>query len=377
MSQANSQTSGKLSKASKKRANKQSSNGSANNNNNFNKNSAPSAMNVSTKSSQPSIIKTGRGFRVSHRELVLSSVAGSTGFTVQSFLRLNPGLAATFPWLSVQAAQWEQYCCHKLIAEWVPIAPSSTQGDIILSPNYDASDPQPTTETQAANNFGTVTNSVWFPHRLVMDVRSMMGLGPRRYVRICAVAGDIKTFDIGTLAVCSNNETGTGAIGKLFLDYDFEFFTPQNDPSPATTPLYTSLFGRITSNQTFTTATPAVFNWNSLVYDPLSIGAGSSGTFTPPAGVYRITAHMTFSDSSNEAFTAAAVLLKNGVTLSTPIQTQIGPVTIAVNGTLDTSIEGIVPLNGTDTVAIQVTLIGAAGTLVGLLNYCQLIFSLA
>jgi hypothetical protein len=49
------------------------------------------------------VTKPGQSFRVKHRELVNASVAGSTSFTVQSTLAINPGLAATFPWLAPQA----------------------------------------------------------------------------------------------------------------------------------------------------------------------------------------------------------------------------------------------------------------------------------
>jgi len=338
---------------------------------------APAAKGVTTTIMPPTITRGAKSFRVAHRELVLSSVAGSTGFTVQNFLKINPGLSATFPWLPPQAAQWEQYHCHKCDIVWVPIAPTSTQGDVILSPNYDASDPQPTTEAQAANNFGTVIGPCWNPFVLRMDVAAMMGLGPRRFVRQSAVAGDVKTFDVGTVSVCSNNETGTSAIGKVFIDYDFEFFIPQNDPSTATAPLYTSMFTRATSNQSFATGTGAAINWNNLVYDPLGIGAGSSGVFTPPAGCYRIEASVYVSDSSNEQFTALMVLYKNGATLSSPIEVGGVFAGTAAGPQVTLTLIGVLPCNGTDTFQIQLTLTGAAGTLVVESGAATLVVSLA
>jgi len=195
--------------------------------------SAPQSYSARVETLMPKITRTARSMRIAHRELVLSSVAGSTGFTVQNSLALNPGLTTTFPWLAPQAQQWEMYKVHRLRAEWIPIASTGTAGDVYLSPNYDASDPQPTTEVQAANNVNAVVDSVWKVLSCDLDPSSMMGLGPRKYVRPCAVAGDIKTFDIGKLFVCSNNEANTNTVGKLYLSYDFEFFTPQNDPSPA------------------------------------------------------------------------------------------------------------------------------------------------
>lgn len=339
---------------------------------------APASVSVSMTSMEPSITRTNKSVRINHRELVLPSVAGSTTFTVQSFLHLNPGLSATFPWLAPQAQQWDMYKCHKLHAVWVPIAASSVQGDIILSPNYDSSDPQPATETQAANNWGSMTNSVWQPFTLILDREAMMGLGPKKYVRPCAVAGDIKTFDVGTLAICSNNETGTSAVGKLYLEYDFEFFTPQNDPSPATTPVYTSAYSNNSSDQTFTTTVAAACLWDTLVFDPLGIGAAASGVFTPPAGCYNVRAYITCSDTSAEQFSVLAQFFKNGASL--PISPNIASIAVdsaAGNANLEVYVEAVIPCNGTDTIQLQCVLTGAAGTLKSIHNRNALFFSLA
>jgi hypothetical protein len=368
----------KNSKSNSSRARKTKKNGNNNNNDGgMSLTSAPTSLGITSKTIAPVISRGGKSMRIKHRELVSGSIAGSTTFTVQSFLKINPGLAATFPWLAPQAAQWEQYRVHSLVIEWIPIAPTSTQGDIIISPNYDASDPQPTTETQAVDNYGSLTFSVWKTAMLTMDVGAMMGLGPRRFVRQSAVAGDPKTFDVATVAICSNNETGTSTVGKLFVSYDFEFFIPQNDPSTATVPQQTSVFSLITSNQTFTTNSAGPLQWNGIVFDPLSIGAATAGVFTPPAGVYFIHTVCGFRDTSNEAFTAVLQLFKNGASLTIADSSEIGPISVSASGNLSLALIGVVPFNGTDTFQIQVTLVGAAGTLTATANQCNLIISLA
>ncbi len=323
---------------------------------------------------QPKIQKSKQSFRVSHRELVVDTIAGSTGFTVQSCLKLNPGLATTFPWVSPLATQWEMYQCHKLIAWYVPIAPSNTQGDIILSPNYDASDPRPTTERQAMDNFGASINSCWNAFSCVLDPASMKPMA-RRYVRNCSVAGDSKTFDIGTLAVCSNNETGTTAVGKLFLEYDFEFFIPQNDPSPSTTPLYTSMFQRA-ALQGYTTAVAAPLQLDAPLYDPLGLGTPATGVITPPAGAYRYHFNTTVIDSAAEVFSAVISMFKNGAAL-TPVQTAQTSQNEGAGTQLNLALSGVVTCNGTDTIQVQITLTGAAGTLQVVANTTALVLTLA
>ena len=323
---------------------------------------APVSLGFRVSSQQPRVSRSARSMRIAHRELVIVQIVGATTFSVKNFLRLNPGLAATFPWLAPQAAQWEQYTCHRLIAEYIPIAPSSTQGDIILSPNYDASDPQPTTETQAGNNFGAVTDSCWKRVDLPLDPPAMMGLGPRKFVRASAVAGDVKTFDVGTLAVCVNNGSGAVAFGKLYLDYDFEFFIPQNDPSPSTSPLYTSQFVRHAA-QTVTTATPVAMIFDTVAFDAQGIGAPVNGVFTPPAGAYQLQAQVSLTDSVNEGLQVDLEIFKNGAGLTVPVKARVVAAASAALETVQCNIGGLVTCNGTDTFQIELTATGAAGAL--------------
>jgi hypothetical protein len=324
----------------------------------------------------PRIIKSGKSFRVQHRELVNSSVSGSATFAIQNSLALNPGLAATFPWLAPQAGQWEQYVVHKLSAIYTPLAPTSTAGTVTISPDYDASDPTPTSEIQLSDNYDTVEDSVWQDIVCLLDVGAMMASGPRKFVRPCQVAGDIKTFDIGKLFVATNNGS-SAAVGKLWLDYDFEFFVPQNSPSPSTFPQQTSFF-TLNGNQTFTSNTPTPLDWDTTVFDPLNIGPPNAGVFTPPAGVYRIEAQVTGRDSASEAFEIVTYLYKNGATLSKVVGSNVnfdGALGTYVTGSV--SLLGVLALNGSDTFNIEVELIGSAGTLIAFGEFCQLLVSLA
>lgn len=325
----------------------------------------------------PSITRGVRSMRIAHRELVSGSLAGANGaFVNQLTLALNPGLAATFPWLAPQAQQWEQYKCHKLSVEYVPIAATSTQGDVILSPDYDASDPTPTTEVQAVNNAGSIQDSCWKNIKLDLDLNAMMGLGPRRYVRPCNVAGDIKTFDIGKVFVGTVNQTATTAVGKIYVDYDFEFFVPQNSPSPSTTSVSTSFFSQ-NAQQTITTATPTPITFDTSVFDPISFGPPDAGIFTPAAGTYKISCQASTFDNAVEACGGTMELLKNGASLTKKVKCQNDSVANASGASMNFTVFAIIPFNGTDTFQVQQTLTGAAGTLFVVAGEAQLIAELA
>jgi hypothetical protein len=323
----------------------------------------------------PQITRGVNSMRIRHRELIAAAVAGSTGFVVQNVFALNPGLASVFPWLAPQAQQWQQYTVHGIRFIWVPIAPTSTAGDVYLVPDYDASDPTPTTETQAADNVDAVVDSCWQDIKCDLSVKGMMGLGPRRFVRPCAMAGDVKTFDVGKFFLCTNNESGTSTIGKLFVEYDFEFFEPQNDPNPDTTPMQTSFFTQHAA-ESFVSATAKAVAWDTLVYDPLTIGAGSSGTFTPPAGCYRIEATVSASDTANETSSLTLEIFKNGASLTNKAKTFAQASGGASGTAFASTVLAVLPMNGTDTFAVMATVTGT-GTLASDADSCELLVSLA
>jgi hypothetical protein len=338
---------------------------------------APNTIGFINTTTRPTYVyQSDKGFRVRHRELVSASVAGSTGFTLQATYSVNPGLASSFPWLSIAAAQFEQYVCHSLKYEYVPFSATSSAGSIMITPDYDSADPTPTTETQASDNVGTIEAGIWIPFCLPLNKADMHAIGPRKFVRPCAIAGDIKTFDVAKIFVSTNNCGSTSAIGRIYVEYDFEFFTPQNSPSPATFPQQTSLFGSTTS-QTFTTNTAAAVKFSNTVYDPLSIGSPAAGVFTPPAGVYRVECLIEVADSSNEVFAGTLSIYKNGAALSTANMTGFNSAGLAGGPEEQMMVIGIIPCNGTDTFQFELTLIGAAGTLTVPANTSSLLVSLA
>lgn len=325
----------------------------------------------------PMITRSARGMRIRHRELV-GTVNGSIAFSATKFA-CNPGMAATFPWLAPQAVQWEQYRFHKLSFEYITRTATSTVGSVLLAPDYDAADPAPTTEAQASSFEDSVENVAWKDLRCDLSPDSMFPIGPRKFIRSGAQAGDLKTFDAASLFLCVVEETGASAIGKLWVEYDVEFFVPQNSPSSQTNSIGTDYYSRATA-QTFTTATPAAIAWDaaSAGLDPLLWGTPAAGVFTPPAGAYDVAACVTINDSAAEAFSVTISVLKNGSQLSPPISSSVASsVSLGANAKLFVSLRGVCFVNGTDTLQVSVTATGAAGTLTSVANGPSLVASLA
>jgi len=171
--------------------------------------------------------------RIVHRELV-NSLTGSTAFTVATTLQMNPGLSATFPWLSVQAQGWEQYRFNRLKVCYYTRTASTTPGSVMIVPDYDAADAAPSTEQVASSYEDVQEDAPWKDIDCTLRPSSMHALGPRKFTRSAALAAnlDIKTYDVGNVFLCTVDGTAVN-WGKVWVEYDVTFFTPQLPPTGA------------------------------------------------------------------------------------------------------------------------------------------------
>lgn len=309
--------------------------------------------------------------RLQNSELV-SSISGSVAFTANRFV-VNPGLPATFPWLSGIAQEWQQYHFHKLCFRYVTRASTATVGSVILSPDYNPIDLSPTTEQQASNTQDAVEDSVWREINCVLDPRAMFPIGPRKQIRAGNVPGDLASYDACRFYVCTVEEADSSAIGKLWVDYDVELFVPQTSPSLSTGPTRISEFGRATA-QTFTTGVSAAFDFDAAFSDPLRIGNDSAGVFTPPLGTYLLLFTVSFNDSTGaDTSTVTVEIQKNSASLTNPmISTIIGSNATGAADAVTMSTMAIVGCSGSDTVRVLVTYTSATGTLTSLATSSRL-----
>lgn len=318
-------------------------------------------------------LRQQRSRRIQNSEFV-AVITGNTIFDATQKFTINPGLSSSFPWLSVMAAQWQQYRFHKLHYRFITRSATSSAGSIILSPDYNPRENPPTTETMASNTQDSVEDVVWKSLICKLDPESMFPLGPRKQIRTTQVAGETSIYDAGRLFCCVTGEASTAEIGRLWVDYDVEFFVPQSSPSFALGPIATSYYTRV-ANQAFVTGVTQAQHWDAAIYDPLGIGNDASGVFTPPAGTYRLTGQICINDTVNEVCSATLVIVKNATNQATASITVVAG---SASGTYSIlPIHGIVTCNGTDTVRINVNIAGIAGTLSTQGGYNGLLWSLA
>jgi len=171
---------------------------------------------------------------VVNRELVGPVVSkATTDFQVLYRLRCNPGSKATFNWLSGMALNYEMYKFKKLRFVFETRSPSTREGALIMSPDYDAADnPDSAFSEQAIfSNKGTVDDALWKNNELHLKVENMNRLYKSHVnmsdQRFASSVQDEKTIDCAQVFICTDCLTASNN-GKLFVEYIVELSIPQS-----------------------------------------------------------------------------------------------------------------------------------------------------
>ena len=171
---------------------------------------------------------------ISHREYVTDILAFGSSFQNNTFA-LNPGLAASFPWLSQIATSYEEYEFQGLIFSFVSTSQAANTsnnslGTVVLATNYNP----------ASAPFANKINMMEFDssqsarqdenqaHGIECDPTKNAGTAIN-YVRSGSVptGQDIKTFDLGLFQLALNAISGSGSngtsypvqVGELWVSY--------------------------------------------------------------------------------------------------------------------------------------------------------------
>jgi len=273
--------------------------------------SAPVSMASTVVNTQPKIAYSGRNScRIVHRELI-ATISHSVNFAVNSF-ELNPGISTTFPWLAPMAAQWEQYRFTKLCFHYVTRTATTTVGSVLLAPDYDASDLPPSSEINMASYQDCVEDVPWKNLTCHLNAASMHVIQQRKYLRTGAIptGTDVKLYDVGNFHVGTTGGASTDAIGKLYVEYDVEFYIPQKTGGTASG----SSFAYRQASQT-PQGTDKLFSTSGSGSALSTIIAASSapvgGVFTVPAGNWLFTIKASAESAMGSATAVLAAYIDN------------------------------------------------------------------
>jgi hypothetical protein len=324
---------------------------------------APAAESVAMRSDLPRIDRGKHSIRVRHRELVGAVSNNSEPFAVTQ-VPLNPAMAVTFPWLSTQAEDWEQYTFHSLVFEYLPRCSTTQVGSIIMAPDYDALDVAPASETVMSSYYGAVEDAQWRSIACHLDKPSMHPLGPRKFIRTGPVPGDLKTYDVGTFYLATTSTTDTNAVGRLWVNYDVELFIPQKQQVDAAQRPSNITWMRPdwVGNQVFINATPDTLNVapSTSVNALGAVATGFPGVFTLPAGTYLLEATVGVNDNATEPYDVYGGFAVNGTQLVGQGQFNVGPFPDGGFAVISTS--AVVAVTASDSIAFVLTFTSTIGT---------------
>jgi hypothetical protein len=303
--------------------------------------------------------------RVPFRE-ELGSINGSTGFATNAY-NINPGQAGTFPWLSVEAKQWEKYRFTKLKFVYTPqVTEFSTSGvgSLVMGFDSDASDPPPNDLTHALN---CTPRSFNLPCKnIVLDIPQnyLNRLNDGFYVRPGNLPGqsDIKDYDCGIVNISTTSNAGTGALGILAVEYVCEFFIPILEPvqkAPANNSV--AVFQSSNAEAMATTTNSKILALATQSFNGIG-AANTAGAIVLPAGNYLVDVVVTVNDSTNNDAIDFEVDVQNGgvsVFVVLPLN-NTGNGYVSSNGTL--TVSTFLQSNGVAAITIPVTGTYAAGT---------------
>lgn len=196
----------------------------------------------------PSVENTATGFIVRHREYI-SDIYSTTAF-VNISLAINPGLSATFPWLSQVADSFEQYSFRGLVFEYKSMSSdailsggsSSALGTVIMSTQYNSLD-LPFTDKRTMENYEYAnsdkpSNSFMHPIECKKNQNSISELYVRG-VGTPVATGDKRLYDLGVFNIATQgmqNASSNQVVGELWCTFEIEFFKAKlntGDPSLA------------------------------------------------------------------------------------------------------------------------------------------------
>jgi hypothetical protein len=295
----------------------------------------------------------------------------SVNYGVLATYVLNPGQATTFPLLSQEAAEYETYEFELLEFFTVPLvsefATGGQTGEVCIAVNFNASLPQPATQTAALTLEPCDANLPCLPLDIRCPREQMCKRSNGKFVRTGNLPGqsDIKEYDVGNLFVTGEGLSATQFnICRLFVRYRCRLFTRVNLTSQGapvnnsvsqllananevitTTVSHTILFADVTSGDGYTNGLNAV---------------NTNGSILLPSGNYLLTANVLFTYSGNSTVSAVYIYKNNNLASvqgSGAFATPSGAYPdVACYGNV------FVSLNGTDTITVRVTGTFSTGT---------------
>lgn len=183
----------------------------------------------------PSFYNNGDGTRVCHREY-LGDIMGSVNFKIGTYA-INPGVSATFPWLSTIASGFEMYEFNGLVFEYRPASgaignsTSASLGVVVYATDYDVFNPVWNSKQQM-DSYEYASSTVPFEGMMhCVECAPDQQLHKKWLVRTADVPdAELPMSDLGKFSYATQGMQASYAVGELWVSYDVTFTKPRIDP---------------------------------------------------------------------------------------------------------------------------------------------------
>lgn len=182
----------------------------------------------------PSMHKEGQTVTIRHKEY-LGEIRGKQTFTVRNAFPINPGVSATFPWLSRIASCFQEYRIKGMVYHYVPTsgnAISSTNaalGSVLMQTSYRSNDSAPSSKVEMMNEYWSSESrpSEAFCHPVECNPKE----NPFnvQYVRSLSIPANdsVLLYDLGvTYVAVTGQQANDTVLGDLWVTYEVELKKP-------------------------------------------------------------------------------------------------------------------------------------------------------
>lgn len=312
--------------------------------------------------------------RIVEREFV-ATIPGSVAYTVQKTLALNPGLVNTFTWLSIEAAGWESYRFNKLRFIYYTRKGSTTDGSVIMGPDYDPLDPAPADEAIFTTYQDVKEFAPWMDNVCVeLDSQQLNKIGRSKFIRSGALPAQaqLADYDSGNFFIATEGMADASNVGKLWVEYDVTFETKQKNQSTVVPTSTRTAWFQSTAAEATVDSVQKILAVATASDNGLGI-VNTAGSCVPPVGNYLIDFTVTGNTPNSMTFFNCLVM-KNGVSLYANSATtpQLNTGVAAVVDTATVGGQVFASANGTDVFTLRAATIdsaAAAGTVAGSLRF--------
>lgn len=191
------------------------------------------ARNSIMGTSVPTMHGSRDSVRIRHREYI-TDLTMTPAFTTTTY-SINPGLSATFPWLSILAGAFQEYDIAGMVFDYVPTsgefsnATTPALGSVSMACQYRADLPPFASRLAMLNSEfsvdGRPMDNVLFPIECAPKEKPV----PMQYIRSSQLGPnqDLKFYDLGTVTVATSGGVATSYIaGELWVTYDVILYKP-------------------------------------------------------------------------------------------------------------------------------------------------------